>query len=303
MNEFFSLEPVASGVWAAISNDPVRCMSNAGIVDLGDRTLVWDTFVSVDAATALAAAARQLTGRDASLVLNSHHHLDHTLGNAAFPGATVVSSATTRDLMAARFERLEREASAFSEAILNTRRALEAATHPWERQMLSLELGELEMLADLVPRCERVLPTLTFDRGLELHGSERRARVLTFGPGHTGLDAVLLVDGVLFAGDLVLVDHLGFAGHGDAHAWTERLGDLAALEGVRHLVPGHGPVAAGATGSAQAIASTGEYLRTMLEIAARTRPEDIAGAIPPEAWQAQGLPASYRANLETLVRR
>ncbi len=44
---------------------------NAAIVDLGDRTLVFDTLATLQAARDLRAAAERLTGRAPAVVVNS----------------------------------------------------------------------------------------------------------------------------------------------------------------------------------------------------------------------------------------
>jgi cyclase len=47
-------------------------MGNAGIVDLGDRTLVFDPFLTRAAARELRSAAERLTGRTPALVVPGH---------------------------------------------------------------------------------------------------------------------------------------------------------------------------------------------------------------------------------------
>ena len=55
----FRLEQVADGAWAAISASDLA-IGNAGIVDLGGETLVFDTFWTPAAARELLAAAHEL---------------------------------------------------------------------------------------------------------------------------------------------------------------------------------------------------------------------------------------------------
>ncbi len=81
----FQLEMLASGVYAAIASDQGEAISNAGIVDLGDRVLVFDTFLTPDAGRDLRRAAEQITHRPVTFVINSHYHNDHIRGNQAFP--------------------------------------------------------------------------------------------------------------------------------------------------------------------------------------------------------------------------
>jgi len=43
----FSLQQLAAGVWAAIQNDKGgHAISNAGVIDLGNKTLVFDAFMN-----------------------------------------------------------------------------------------------------------------------------------------------------------------------------------------------------------------------------------------------------------------
>ena len=53
----FRLEQLADGVYAAIHSEGGEAIGNAGIVDLGDRTLVYDTFFTPQAAADLRFAA------------------------------------------------------------------------------------------------------------------------------------------------------------------------------------------------------------------------------------------------------
>ena len=72
----FTIEPLAPGVWAALNTKHGIC--NAGIIDLGDKTVVFDPFMNLDAAEELKAAALYLTHRSPALDrkstrLNSSH--------------------------------------------------------------------------------------------------------------------------------------------------------------------------------------------------------------------------------------
>src|SRR3990172_6492741 len=87
-SQHFRLERLADGVYAAIASGSGAATCNAGIVDLGDRTLVFDPFLTPKAAHDLRVAAEQLTGRSVSIVINSHYHNDHIRGNQVFSAET-----------------------------------------------------------------------------------------------------------------------------------------------------------------------------------------------------------------------
>ena len=100
-SKHFKLEQLAPGVWAAIQNDNYgHAICNAGIIDLGDKTVVFDPFMTPEAARDLKKVAVELTGRDVTLVINSHYHNDHIRGNQVFvPQANIISTEWTRNKM------------------------------------------------------------------------------------------------------------------------------------------------------------------------------------------------------------
>lgn len=78
---FFTVDAIADGVFAAIAKPGTGAMANAGIIDLGDQTLIFDTMYTPSAGKALSEAAVQIFQRPVSIVINSHFHMDHVGGN------------------------------------------------------------------------------------------------------------------------------------------------------------------------------------------------------------------------------
>ncbi len=280
-------------------------MSNAGIIDLGGQTLVWDTSTSPRAAIELKRVAEELTGRTVGLVINSHHHLDHSLGNQVFAGSSIFSTQKTRELMQARFEQLLEEVKEFPERIAHAKTQLETVTDDFARRALEFDLAEMLMLQEFMPNFKPTLPTITFEGSLEFHGTGfngigRTARAIGFAAGHTGSDTVLQLpeDGILFAGDLVLVDHIPWVGHGDPEAWQTRITDLELLEPVQKIVPGHGPVT-----TRDAISKMRETLLEMTALADVRDVQMLEKVEVPEAWREWGLPSGFRGNLQFLFNR
>jgi glyoxylase-like metal-dependent hydrolase (beta-lactamase superfamily II) len=105
-SEHFTYHELAEGVWAAIVIPTGLAASNSGIVDLGDRTLIFDTTFSPASAMELRTVAETLTGRSVTSVLNSHSHNDHIFGNAVFDAATkIYATEQTRKIMAEKTEK------------------------------------------------------------------------------------------------------------------------------------------------------------------------------------------------------
>ena len=140
-SKHFRLEQLADDVYAAIHIDGGAAIGNAGIVDLGNRTLVFDTFFTPQAAHDLRAAAESLTGRAVDAVINSHYHSDHIWGNQAFSQHTdIISTVETRRLIIATqghddYDSFRANAEANLES---TRSAFQAAKDEDERRQLAV---------------------------------------------------------------------------------------------------------------------------------------------------------------------
>jgi glyoxylase-like metal-dependent hydrolase (beta-lactamase superfamily II) len=213
----FRLEQVAAGAWAAIALPDRGAVGNAGLVDLGGETLVFDTFFTPAAARELLEAAGALDLPPVSKVVNSHWHGDHVRGNQVFEEATIVSTRRTRELIATRDQ----------ERLAGLRQELEtSADAPPEL---------VAAVAEIEPR----LPDDVFDESLRLG----RADLATYGGGHTESDGFLHLAeaAVLFAADLVLVRSHAWMGDGNPRAWREIAARLGELD-FDVLVPGHGDV-------------------------------------------------------------
>jgi len=225
----YDLHEVGDGAWAAIVDDDAPAVGNAAIVDTGEETLVFDTTLSVRLAAQLREDAARLTGRGPAILVNSHWHGDHTLGNQSFADVRIVSTSRTKELVeTVGAERLAQNKKLYAEEF---------------PQILEVELTP---------------PTETFDDLLEVG----RAEVVTYGGGHTESDAVLwLADsGVLLAADLVVIDTHCWVGDGDIPSWRRILTALEELDPAT-IVPGHGPV-----GTGDDIALIDAYLSRLLEL-------------------------------------
>ncbi|MGD6818520.1 MBL fold metallo-hydrolase [Metabacillus sp. 113a] len=76
-HHYFTCTEVRPGVFAAIAKEGTGAAGNAGFVNLGKGTLVFDTFLLPQAAAELCAAAEERTGNRVKYVVNSHYHGDH----------------------------------------------------------------------------------------------------------------------------------------------------------------------------------------------------------------------------------
>jgi cyclase len=297
-SDYFQLEQLSDSVFGAISSDLGMTVSNAGIVDFGNFTLVWDAMASDFAATDLRRAAEELTGNPVSILVNSHHHMDHTRGNQVFEGCQIVSSFVTRGLMQERMTRFQFEAVQFPGLLEKPQAKLSLETEVIKRKILEAEIRELQSELEIVKTLKPTFPTFTFETKLEIHGSKRHATILEFA-GHTGSDLVLLIDQeILFAGDLVLEKHLGFMGHGNPEIWLETLSKLEDLN-FKTILPGHGKPS-----DRHLISKMRDYIDQMLKLGKKIKAQDDIDQIEiPEEWREWGLLEGFKYNLEFLFER
>jgi glyoxylase-like metal-dependent hydrolase (beta-lactamase superfamily II) len=287
----FDLVPVADGVHAAIAVPGAGAQGNAAIVDLGDRTLVSDTLLTPAGGIALREAAVRLTGRQPALIVNSHWHADHVLGNQAFaPGAVFIATERTRELMIAHriAERLPPQLVALEER-------LASETDEAARAALAETLSEGRHLAAELPGLRRVYPDVLFDQRLVFQGTQRRADLLCWGSGHTPSDAFLHLpdDRVAMMGDLVMNGVMPLL-TGDALEWRRILERAQGLR-VERVVPGHGPI-----GGPVDLERTEAYLAWVIHVAAAHGEDALRVPLPePFAGWAHGI--SHAANLRSLL--
>jgi cyclase len=298
----FTIARVGDGAWAAIATPGAGAFGNAGIVDLGDETLIFDTMYTPQAARDLRIAAERLTGRRARYVINSHYHVDHVLGNMLFDDATIISTAETRDLIPGGNEETLDYIRSADEPTLQAR--AEAATLISDsilRQSMEEDLATDRELIASVDEIWTRAPDLTFERTMTLSGSQRHAELITWGGGHTASDAVLYLphERVLFAGDLIFHRMHAFMQYGDPVEWLRILGEMDKLS-VDRLIPGHGDVT-----DHGAIAAQRAYLEAMLalgrEVFESGKSEDEAAETPiPAAYHDWGFASAFGPNIRAI---
>ncbi len=299
----FRLERLGEGLYLAVAIAGTGAMGNAGIVDLGNETLVFDTMLTAQACRDLRAAAERLTGRAPRYVVNSHFHCDHTIGNVVFADATIIATTPTAPLIAAENEKLLRMLRERGPAMdAEMRAAAAAATDSAVRRDLEEQSDDYLALMREAEVTRVRLPEVTFDSRLTFHGSRRQAQLICWGGGHTLSDAVLYLptERVLFAGDLIFYRCHATLADCDPAEWLRILGEMESLE-VDTLAPGHGAVT-----TPVAIAEQRAYLEALLGLALQAaqagKTTDEAAATPiPEAYNGYGFASGFADNMRMLL--
>jgi cyclase len=298
-SKYFELAQLADGVYAAIARNR-GAASNAGIVNLGDSTLIFDTFMTPQAAEDLRGAAEWLTRSPVRYVVNSHWHGDHINGNAVFAAdISLISTAQTRILM-------EKHAPGAIRNLRQQKPTLETDLRDLQAQLLILkneskraevqqEVENCLIMLDALPTLKLQLPNWTFEQQLVLHGSERAAELLTFGGGHTDSDTILYLPdvGIAFVADLLFNHQHPWMGHGHPAEWLRILDDLDGLD-TPVIVPGHGPV-----GTPEDYNQMREYIPAVQQVveellAAAATSVDEHGEEAPDIAKSIEVPAKFR---------
>ncbi|SET90592.1 MBL fold metallo-hydrolase [Paenibacillus sp. NFR01] len=300
----FQIHSLAEGIFALEAAEYGGAMSNAGIIDMGGYTLVFDTFNTPQAGNDLHTAAMELLGQPVRYVVNSHFHGDHVRGNQHFGDAVIVSSRLTRELMLssqqAWLDRMTPLLPQLEADIAGVKRQIDEAVDEAVRSRQNGQRIVLEELRESIQTLEFRYPEVTFGQKLSFHGAARSAELFTVGAAHTPCDSVLVLpeEGILFAGDVIAVDNHPLLTDGDPEHWLEALSELEQL-GARQIVPGHGPV-----GGPESITRIREYIQDLLALGANPRAGLPAAEYPiPEAyrgWHADGV---FHRNLEFLFGR
>lgn len=218
------------GVFAYVQKGGGLCVANAGLIVGPESCIVIDALFAPSMTQAFRQEIARVTDKPIRLLINTHHHIDHTLGNAFFPEAQIISHANARC------------------------------------EQKRTGLGVLErlrpVLPELVAEADGVEPRLsdfTFKDELSLYVGDREVRLLHLGRAHTIGDVLVLLpnEQLLFAGDVAFhgVTPLAFEGHiGD---WIGVCDRAAGLD-IERIVPGHGPV-----GGKSALREMRGYLKTI----------------------------------------
>lgn len=243
----YSLEEIAEGIFAAISTEESGAFSNAGIIDLGDRTIIFDTFETTLAAEDLRVASEFLTGKQATWVVNSHSHSDHWFGNQVFSQeATVIATHSSAELMMEYPDEVEADKSDPSELKVYLQDQISQLEHELDqnkRQMLRSSIARWKYYLESLPELSLRIPNQTFSGKMTFHGSKRSVELIDVGPAHTSSDCYLSIpsEDIAFLGDLGFFKQLPFMADCDPDGWISFLEELKASS-LQIIIPGHGPI-------------------------------------------------------------
>ncbi len=243
---------------------------NTAFILAPEGVIVIDSGPSLRYGRQMRQAMAALTAMPVALVINTHHHPDHFLGNPAFADVPIAALAATRQGIA-------REGNAFAENLFR-------------------------LTGDWMKGSEVLVPEMTVADGVFVVAG--RPLLFLAGQGHSGADLAIYdtTSGVLFAGDLVFHGRAPTTPHADLRQWLAALEQLEAITrqpGFTALVPGHGEIARDAAPIRQTRAWLQWLERTMTDAAAAglEMNEVLALPLPPEFAELPVAASEYRRSV------
>lgn len=288
----FDLIKLSDGVYAAIHKVGGKAICNVGVIDNGDETLVFDTFLSPAVAEELLEVIKDLGLSPVKYVINSHFHNDHIRGNQVFSNAVkIISTSRTAELI----EELEPAQLEYEKEFAPERYAhYDSLYHSFTGDTTSRKYIQIlmwrpyyETLAESHKEVKTRLPDHMVNTFTEYNGSERKAILIPRGKGHSESDLILYLpdDKILFSGDLIFNQCHPYMGHGSLSGLKEWLKFLITLD-IETVVPGHGPV-----GPKSIIAEMSDYV-----VALESLTKDLPGmGLSSDALDSIQIPDAYKA--------
>ena len=203
------LEEVAPQVFSYVQPDGTWFINNTGFIVGNSAVASIDTTSTELRNRAYMAAIASVTPNPVTLLVNTHHHADHTHGNYLFDEATIISHVACRSVMMA------------------------TGIPDYRAAFPGVEWGDLRFRA----------PDVTFEGATTLHLDDLVIELFDLGHvAHTDGDVLAWLPerGVLFTGDLIFHGGTPFALFGSIQGTLDAL-DTIEGQGAEVIVPGHGP--------------------------------------------------------------
>ena len=186
---------------------------NSGVVIGDEGVLVVDAQATPAMAADVLRRIRAVTDKPVTHLVLTHYHAVRVLGAAGYPGAEIIASAATRDLIAERGQ-----------------------------QDMDSEIGRFPRLfrgRESIPGL--TWPGVTFEQRMTLWMGRREVQIIHIGRSHTAGDTVVWLpqERVLFSGDVVEFGATPYCGDAHFTDWPATLDAVQAL-GPERLVPGRG---------------------------------------------------------------
>ena len=222
------LQEIAANVFAFIHPQASADRCNSGFIVSDDGVMVVDSMMVASLVRPYLEEVRRVTDKPIKYVVNTHHHVDHSLGNQFFLPTEVVSHHRCREVLATTGYDMDMY-----------RKRWPGYGEDWDEAVMSPA-------------------SITYEDKMTVHLGDRVIELLHPGPAHTLGDTLVYLpkEKVLFTGDVAFHYLTPHARDGHLSNWIRiSTGILNHLDATT-LMPGHGPVS-----GKEVVSKTLNYLR------------------------------------------
>jgi glyoxylase-like metal-dependent hydrolase (beta-lactamase superfamily II) len=207
-SKYFDLFELSEGIYAALSINDSEARVSAGIFDLGNYLIVFDTLFYPGATQDLYKFIKKKFDTEPSLIVNSHYHGDHVFGNYIFPENIPIMSTrpTLKKVKEVCFEQLNHFRNTADEELQKRKEMLKSDNPPF---------GETEIYNDIEfynhiknPDFTIRLPNFLIKDKIIINGTKRTLHLIPYGIGHTESDIIAYFpnEKICFMGDLLFAN-------------------------------------------------------------------------------------------------
>ncbi len=263
-SDYFDLYKISNNAYGAISKKNSGMGGNAGFIDLGYFSIVIDTTLSEGAANDLKKAVIQYTKKEPKLIVTTHFHMDHVIGNSVFAPSTLIitSERTLKNIETENPKRIEDIKKTDPNEIAKMESSLKTERDEEKRKEIENDLRYIRNIQkeDFSLRGANV----SFEQELILYGEKITVQLRAVQKAHTDGDVIIYIpeEKVLFAGDLLFARVDPWLGSGDPEGWVSLIDEELIKMDYQVIVPGHGGLA-----SKNEFELEKKYIKEIMELA------------------------------------
>ena len=273
----FYLIKIADGVFACIHKIGGKAICNVGIIDTGDETIIFDSFLSPNVANEIPDLVKKLNLSPIKYIVNSHWHNDHIRGNQIFSKEVdIISTRKTAELIKmnepkqiAAEKNYAPKQLAYWDSLQNNYIGDQTDR---EYQTILMWQPYYAALVESNEILETRIPNVFVDKEKTIRGSQRNVELICYGKGHTESDLILYLpeEKIVFTSDLVFIEMHPYLADGYVEEWKNYLTTIEDLR-IEKLVPGHGNI-----GDAKDLRIMKEYIEMIEEQTKRMIANDLS---------------------------
>jgi cyclase len=243
---YASIRKVGDGVYATIS-DPskgLETISNGGFIIGRDSALLIEGFHTPRGAMLQLDTYHTISKLPVSAALDTHHHFDHSLGNAAYGAHDIPIWAHAEVVALMQKNYVAIQGHELNAILAPLKKRVDDAGDSLDKERAQRDLAGFTGIVEsalntVVALPDRPIPASDFPKTIDLGGTKV---ILETYMGHTVADVTAHIpdQNILFTGDLLFDAQFPVTFDANISGWRAALAKFAAYDKDTLFVPGHG---------------------------------------------------------------